>query len=161
MITEILLISIPAYISNSIPVLLGGGKPLDFNVKINNKPILGKNKTIRGFLAGVSSGIIIAYLLIPFSSLNTYFYAGMLSSIGAMLGDSIGSFIKRRLDVKEGGSFFLDGTLFIIVSLALAYPFASRVYNVIEVIAVILLTQGLHMFFNKIAYILKWKKVPW
>ena len=161
MLIELLLISIPAYISNAIPVILGGGKPLDFNIKFKGKPLLGRNKTIRGFLAGVSAGIIISYLLIPFSTLPNYFYAGLLASLGAMLGDSIGSFIKRRLDIKEGSSFMLDGSLFIIVSLILAYPFAARVYDIIGVIIIIILTQILHMSFNKLAYYLKWKNVPW
>ncbi len=161
MIGELLLIAIPAYISNSIPVILGGGAPIDFGIKFKGKRLLGKNKTIRGFLAGVSSGIIVAYLLSYVSSNPFYFYAGIMSSLGAMVGDSFGSFIKRRIGMKEGSSFQLDGSLFILFSLAMAYPFAFPYYDALELVGVIILTQALHMLFNKIAFYLKWKNVPW
>ena len=52
---------LPAYLSNMIPVFVKKifnfmAVPLDFNKRINGKPILGKNKTFRGFFFGVILG---------------------------------------------------------------------------------------------------------
>jgi len=57
---------LPAYFSNMAPVIVKRINifkiPIDFDKKINNKPIFGKNKTFRGLVFGVLFAIVISYL---------------------------------------------------------------------------------------------------
>ena len=101
---EILLFILPAYFANASPVLLGGGVPIDLGKKFSDgRRIFGDGKTIRGFVGGVSAGIIlsaIVSILFPleiFGGFKLQFFSGCLLSLGTLVGDLIGSFIKRRL----------------------------------------------------------------
>ena len=138
----VFLFIIPSYVANAIPVVLGGGVPLDFNRFFFDKQrICGEGKTIRGFIAGVSAGAIVAgimalYLPLPFfSSIPNQFLAGTMLALGTMLGDAIGSFIKRRFAIPHGRPFLLDTFLFVIVALLLAYPYTIssfyQLYNIV------------------------------
>ena len=57
---------LPAYFANMAPVIVKKINlfvlPIDFNTQMNNKPVLGKNKTFRGFIFGVIFSIIIVYV---------------------------------------------------------------------------------------------------
>ncbi len=133
---------------------------MDFGLSFNGKPLLGKNKTIRGFFAGIAIGVIASYFFGFFLGRLEYFFAGTLSSLGAMVGDSFGSFIKRRFSVSEGEPFIFDGVLFMIFSLFFVELFYD-IFSFEEIVIIILLTQLLHSLFNKLAYHLNWKNVPW
>lgn len=72
------------------------GMPMDFGQHfLDNRPLLGKHKTLGGFGFGILGGGFMGYLL--GFSLSTGFMAGVL----AMTGDSLSSFIKRRLNLEE------------------------------------------------------------
>src|SRR4030067_3618321 len=92
----------PAYCANGAPVLGGGGKPLDFGKNFfDGKRIFGANKTFRGFFFGLAIGSavgVIDCLLFGFPWLFAF-----LTPVGALLGDLMGAFLKRRLDIKPGG----------------------------------------------------------
>ena len=99
----------PLYITNSSAMLFGGRTPLDFGRKFfDQKPLLGKGKTIKGtllgFVAGMLAIIIIDYFLHDFTVILTsdYLWYGFLVCAGAILGDLAESFIKRRLNLKPG-----------------------------------------------------------
>src|SRR3989338_11353728 len=111
---------LPAYFANMAPVIVKKinilNLPIDFNKKISNKPIFGKNKTIRGLFFGVLFAIIIAYAQSVFYDNNiiagislvdysNWLLLGFLMGFGAILGDLIKSFVKRRLDYKPGKPF--------------------------------------------------------
>ena len=165
----IFLFIIPSYVANAIPVVLGGGVPLDFNRFFFDKQrICGEGKTIRGFIAGVSAGTIVAgimalYLPLPFfSSIPNQFLAGTMLALGTMLGDAIGSFIKRRFAIPHGRPFLLDTFLFVIVALLLAYPYTQRsFYEPHVIIFLVTLTLILHPLTNIFANKIGLKKVPW
>jgi len=166
---QIVLFILPAYFANALPVVTGGGTPLDLGKKYSDgRRILGPGKTIRGFIGGVIGGIIIAwiisqyYLLDFFPNKDTQILVGMLLSLGTMIGDSFGSFIKRRMDVEHGKTFRLDQILFIVIALILAFPFTPIEYYSIEVLGIILIgTYILHPLTNFIAHGSGLKKVPW
>jgi CDP-2,3-bis-(O-geranylgeranyl)-sn-glycerol synthase len=167
-IIELILFIMPAYFANAVPVLLGGGPPLDFGKNFyDNERILGNGKTIRGFVAGVAAGVVVACLLAFtvhiefFENQKTQLFGGIMLSFGTMVGDSLGSFIKRRMHVKEGKQFFLDTILFLIVALIFAYPFASRAYTYFNIGILLILTVILHPFANFIANRIGLKSVPW
>ncbi|RLG70583.1 MAG: CDP-2,3-bis-(O-geranylgeranyl)-sn-glycerol synthase, partial [Methanobacteriota archaeon] len=86
----------PAYVANPVPVLLGGGTPVDLGHNFwDGKRIFGDGKTWRGLVAGITAGTIVGFVqgrLLP----------GFLLGLGAMGGDLAGSFVKRRLGVARG-----------------------------------------------------------
>ena len=169
-----ILLVIPSYFANAAPVILGGGRAIDGGKRfIDGWPILGKSKTIRGYIAGVFTGMLVCELLyflkftgiVLFMFPTDYVIAGFLLGFGSMLGDSIGSFIKRRLRYKSGEHApLLDELLFVIVALLLVYPMldsSTVVFSFIKFIVVLILTFFLHKIFNVFANISGYKKVPW
>ncbi|MGC8628676.1 MAG: CDP-2,3-bis-(O-geranylgeranyl)-sn-glycerol synthase [Candidatus Micrarchaeia archaeon] len=154
-----LIFILPAYVANGAPVIFGGGIPLDFGKKIRGKRIFGDHKTVRGLLAGILSGSIIAGIeavFLPFMLVE-----GIAMSFGAHAGDLLGSFAKRQMGLKEGASVkFLDQYLFFFFALAFAYPFGNMP-NASGLLFLVIITYLLHVSTNKVAYVLKLKKVPW
>ena len=168
---------IPAYTPNNFAVVFGGrGLPLDLGKNfIDGKRILGDGKTFRGFIAGVLGGILCAnlqYLIEEFTGIRLYhllpyeefLVLTFLLALGAMIGDSVGSFIKRRLCFERGEFLpIIDQLTFLIVALLIAsgYDPFWKVFNIQVIFIGILITPFLHVFTNYIAYKLKLKEVPW
>jgi len=156
---------LPAYCANGAPVIFGGGKPLDFGKKfLDGKPIFGSHKTIRGFISGLAIGTFVGLIQWVFGASVGYLKVdvplGFALSLGAMTGDLLGSFIKRRLNLKPGASLpIIDQMSFVVVALAFGYLIEPPTPT--EVIIILLLTGLLHLLTNKIAYHLRIKRTPW
>lgn len=149
----------PAYVANGAPVIFGGGKPLDFGRKIWGRPIFGSHKTIKGLVAGLLAGGIMACIesiFIPYM-----LPVGILLTVGTMFGDLAGSFVKRRIGKREGTQMLLlDQYPFLIFALLFAYPL-GQTPGLLGVVFLFVLTGILHVFTNYSAYRIKLKKVPW
>ncbi len=146
---------LPAYIANASPlVLIRRGHPIDGGrTFIDGKPVLGAGKTIEGFLAGIILGTLTGLIQ------GRGIVAFMLS-LGAMCGDLLGSFIKRRIGIKRGRPApILDQTSFLLG--ALAFSSILEHYTLMDVVVLIVITIPLHLISNIIAYLLKIKRVPW
>ncbi len=143
---------LPAYVANMTPVVFGGGKPIDLGKNfVDGKRILGDHKTIRGFLSGVLAGTLVGVF-------QGRPLCGLLLSLGAMLGDMMGSFFKRRVDIKPGESApLLDQEGFVMVALALCMPFEPL--TLMEILIIVLITPPLHLLANMLAYLLGFKGV--
>lgn len=171
---------LPAWIANATPVLGGGGKAIDGGrFYKDGHRILGDGKTIRGFIVGIIFGILTGlgqmfaapYLhpllaqfvtVTPEMELVLYMQlpVAILMSFGALTGDLIGSFIKRRVNVKSGApSPFMDQLGFILMALIFAYPLIQP--GAIYVVILILVTLGIHWISNALGYLLGLKKNPW
>ena len=166
---------LPAYFANMAPVIAKKinilNFPIDFDKKINNKPILGKNKTFRGLIFGVLFAIIIAYFQSIFYDNNIFFglaltdysnwlLLGFLMGSGAIFGDLVKSLIKRRLNYEPGKRFIpFDQTDFVIGALIFAYPLVSLPIN--NMIIILLLSFALHIIVNHAAFYLKIRKERW
>jgi CDP-2,3-bis-(O-geranylgeranyl)-sn-glycerol synthase len=153
---------LPAYFANATPVVLGGGPPLDGGKKfIDGRRIFGDGKTVRGFVAGLAAGTIIGMIQgIAKGPLSHYLSLGFLLALGALLGDLMGSFIKRRLGIERGGALpGLDQLGFVIIALLLASPVEVPSWQVI--VAIFLITPALHLATNFIAYKLGLKSRPY
>ena len=151
----------PAYVANGAPVIFGGGMPLDLNKKIHGKPIFGSHKTVRGLVAGILSGFIIAYLESVIFGLPYILAIGILLSIGTHVGDLFGSFLKRRMGTKEGVSMpIMDIYLFLLFAFVFAFPLGN-LPTWYGMLFIIILTGVLHKGTNIAAYLMKLKKVPW
>jgi CDP-2,3-bis-(O-geranylgeranyl)-sn-glycerol synthase len=159
---------LPAYVANGSPVLFGkGSRPLDFKKKMGGKRILGDNKTIRGTALGIASGIVVGVAEYPiFHALTAVSFTTLIAivallSVGALAGDIIGSFIKRRIDLQSGRHFpVLDQYGFFIFALLFAFPL-GYLPGAYGLLFLIVLTGVLHVLTNKGAFRLGIKNVPW
>ncbi|HLD59856.1 MAG TPA: CDP-2,3-bis-(O-geranylgeranyl)-sn-glycerol synthase [Candidatus Bilamarchaeaceae archaeon] len=164
---NLLIFIIPAYVANSSPVILGGGTPIDLGKKMNGKRILGDGKTIRGFAGGVLAGTLVGFVIsqlyrIPYFNSEQFVYVAFLLSLGTMVGDSLGSFIKRRLGIESGRPFVLDTIFFLAIALVFAYNYAPKeYYDPQGILLLFMITLILHPSTNLIANRLGLKKVPW
>lgn len=167
---------LPAYLSNAAPVLLQKinilPQPVDCNKKINNEPLIGLNKTWGGLLYGTIVGTLTFYLQqqwydIPFFrtlSLIDYpnqpLLLGFLLASGAILGDLIKSFIKRRFHKAPGSHWFPWDELDYVLG---AFLFSAAVYlpPIGAMLTIIFLAPAFHFIANRISYVLGLKKVKW
>ncbi len=159
LITSALLLIGPAYFANAAPLVLGGGASLDGGRSLaDGRPIFGPHKTVRGVVAGIVVGTLIGLaesLVDP--RLAT---AGFMIALGAVLGDLLGAFVKRRLNVEPGKAFpVLDQLDFILGSVVLGYPFFQ--VGLISILLVVVVTPPIHLATNYGAYRLGIKKTRW
>ncbi len=98
LITSALLFIGPAYFANAAPLVFGGGATLDGGRRLaDGQPIFGSHKTVRGVIAGIVVGTLIG-LGESFVD-SRLVVAGFMIALGAVLGDLLGAFVKRRLKV--------------------------------------------------------------
>ncbi len=157
----------PMYFANSSAMLLGGKTALDFGKKLyDGQPILGRGKTIRGTFSGIFVGILATAAIYYFFNETAldftpnYVLLGVLLSVGAILGDIIASFFKRRNKIASGTPvLFLDQLDFVFGGMILGSVFYTPDFFEIVVIAVVTLVA--HKLSNYFAFKTKLKKVPW
>ena len=170
--------ALPAYLANMAPVvtkdILKGRftKPLDFGrIFSDGKPCLGANKTFRGLVAGIIFAVITAYIqsllyvnssfrTISFYDYSNWLLFGFLLGLGAMLGDSIESFIKRRLDYGPGQKFVPWDQIDFIIG---AMVFIAPVYflNAKQFFIILIISFLLHISSNHFAFYIKLRKEKW
>ena len=151
----------PAYCANAVPVIFGGGAPMDFGKRfIDGRPILGKNKTLLGFFSGLIVGTAVGLLESTVFGYPIVF--GLIISLGALFGDLAGSFLKRRLRFQPGDLLpVLDQIDFIIGSILFCMLFCSRMLSFGMVVLVLVLTPPIHLLTNYVAYRFGLKSNPW
>jgi|Deesub1362A_J573_1020465.scaffolds.fasta_scaffold00233_20 CDP-2,3-bis-(O-geranylgeranyl)-sn-glycerol synthase len=159
---------IPAYVANTFACIFGHGRPVDLGKTfIDGKRILGDGVTIRGSLAGITCGTLSGVLMAPYShpflpnaTSTDIILLAFLLSFGAIIGDAVGSFIKRRIGLERGApaplldqlNFVFGGLIF--SAFIVAVPLRA-------VVVLLLLTPFGHLMVNKTGYLLKMKDVPW
>ncbi len=151
---------VPVYVSNAAPVLVGGGLSLDFGRRfIDGKPIFGPHKTFKGIIGGLAYGWSVAGLLSALLGWD-WLFLGVLASIGSLLGDLAGAFVKRRIGLKAGAPApLLDQLDFLAGALLLAY--LLRDLGPTTILLSLIVTPPIHLFTNWLAFKLRLKKVPW
>lgn len=157
-IAEVLKFVFPAYCANAVPVVLGGGRPIDFGKKfLDEKPIFGAHKTFRGFFAGLIVGSfvgLIESILFP-HEVNPWL--GFLLSFGALVGDLSGSFLKRRLGYSPGASLLIVDQLSFLFG-ALLFSVSISPPPLMNTLIAIIITPPIHFLTNFAAYALGLKK---
>ncbi len=161
---------LPAYVANSVPVVLGGGRTkIDEGRRwIDGRRLLGEGKTYRGLIAGIAcgtlTGAVLAYAL-PSIFLSGLAFADKLLasfalSVGTMIGDLMGSFVKRRMGLPDGNAAeLLDQLSFLPFAVAFAFPFVRP--SPADFAVLILITYAAHKAANWLAHQLQLKRVPW
>jgi CDP-2,3-bis-(O-geranylgeranyl)-sn-glycerol synthase len=171
---------IPAYFANGSALVFGGGTPIDFGKDAwDNRRLIGDGCTWRGLIGGGLLGMVVGGLLgllsdygiatelfnisasqitIISGSIAKGLLIGLLLGFGALIGDAIGSFIKRRLNFERGKPVpLLDQLDFVVFALL----FVSLVINISWEIVVIILFISifLHLGANIFAYAINLKDV--
>ncbi len=180
MLLESIYFVFPAYFANMAPVIAKKMKflnslniPLDHGRRFMNKPLLGKHKTYRGLLLGVAFAIIAAALqkiLYPYpffrsisiTDYHDFLIIGFLLGIGAIIGDMIKSFFKRRLGILPGKRFVpfdqLDFIIGAYLALLLFYP---RLLTIELFLYSVIASFFLHIIVNHAAYYIGIRKEKW
>jgi len=180
-ILQALWLILPAYIANGSAVLVGGGKPVDFyKTWKDGRRILGDGKTWRGLFAGAFVGmtggfglsVAAKYIMMSdFAFIGLSDFEGFPLMIpiifslcfGALLGDMIESFFKRRIGKERGQDWFVFDQLdFIVGALVLSlfvstllqisgltsYNWFLKVFSVWHILVLLILTPFFHISAN-------------
>lgn len=170
---------LPAYVANLSGLAFGGGEPIDGGKDFSDgSRLIGNGVTWRGFkngtILGTLVGVILGIIGIFFGDLSVltggvidlHVYGsvfgglilGFLMAFGALFGDAVGSFLKRRMGLQSGEPApIMDQLDFVIGALVLSILVVQISWKLFIVIAI--LTIILHVGSNSIAYILGIKDV--
>lgn len=170
---------LPAYVANMAPLFAAMAMkdrfavPLDFNRKLVGRPILGTNKTYRGLIVGILAATVVSCLqtqlyayasvkslsLLAYDRVNCAWW-GFLMGFGALCGDAVKSFIKRRRDIPPGQSWkpfdqidFLLGAL-VFTSSVVALPLSA-------IVGILIVMPCLKIVVAHAGYLLGLRKTKW
>src|SRR3989338_4373806 len=102
---------VPGFLANMTPVFAMRAfprwtTPIDYGMTLAGKPLLGKNKTWRGLISGVVVAVVVAGIQSTLTPNYPYWLVwGFLIGFGALLGDAVKSFFKRRMGIPPGKPF--------------------------------------------------------
>lgn len=159
--------------AKKIPLLNRFNTPMDFGKSFGERRILGNNKTWRGFIFGVFIAVITLVIqkflwgqfiwlqqtitTVDYNEVSIWL--GVLLGVGALAGDAVESFFKRRARIPSGQSWFpLDQIDYIIGGILLSSLIIKLdiSYN----IAILLVWFVLHLLSSYIGYLLGLKERP-
>lgn len=162
-----------AMVANAAPVMIKplidrvGRHRVDFGRKAwDGRDVLGKNKSWEGIAAAIIVSVLASTIFVYVEGNPWWIMYGFVSAVGAMCGDLLNSFIKRRLSLGPGECFIpCDQLSFLLAAHALIY--LSGVYALVGVeLSARVLAFGivaslfLHLLTNLIAYVIGLKDVP-
>ena len=169
---------LPGGIANMAPILTKRWRfldvlkfPVDRGRIWKGKPVFGKNKTWRGIVAGAVFGTFVGLLqflfqdsvgwlqLFPYSLLDAL-SIGFLLGLGALLGDLVESFFKRRIGKKSGSPWIpFDQIDLVVGGLVLV-----SMYHVVPWqiwLSLLIVMPLIHFLFNLLGYGMGLKDVWW
>jgi CDP-2,3-bis-(O-geranylgeranyl)-sn-glycerol synthase len=135
-----------------------------------NRPIsrrwLGAHKTVVGFLLGVLAAALTSYVQshIWWSPLRVetanWLVLGCAQGVGAMTGDAVKSFLKRRVGIAPGGRWIpADQIDFIVGALLVSSRWLRP--GVLDVVLVLIFTVVAHITVNHLAFGLGIRDTKW
>jgi CDP-2,3-bis-(O-geranylgeranyl)-sn-glycerol synthase len=170
--------ALPGFMANMAPILFRDrirwlAIPVDMGIRIGGKPIFGSHKTIRGFVVGILAAALTAVIQSYLYSIGIgrtisyidYHLAcgiciGITIGFGALFGDLVKSFIKRRLDLREGTPFVpwdqVDYAIGMIVFSGLVLPMTLAM-----MVTLLISAPTLSIIVTRIAFHLKIRKEKW
>lgn len=160
---RLLYLLLPAGVANTIPPvltrILGPGRPIDGGRTWRGRAIFGAHKTWQGLIGGTIAGTLAFLTQRAFDHVPIPWIAGVAMSFGALAGDLVKSFAKRRLNVAPGKSWIpFDQIDYIAGALLLASPFIAITWRAAAVAIVIYCAA--HVVVSLIGYALRIKTDP-
>jgi len=156
---------LPAYFANIAPALFGRffpRFPMDFGFSFGKIRVFGDNKTWGGFFSGVVIAVMIGFLLSkiywPFDFSALYWSA--LLGFGALLGDAVKSFFKRRVNIAPGKSWIPFDQIDFSIGALLFGSFVFFPGWLYAVLVVVISALG-HILINHLGYFLGVQKNKW
>ena len=171
---------LPAYLNNMTPplakkagVLKFLDKPVDFNISFRGARVLGSHKTWRGVFSGLIVGLLTLYVQVwlyrfPLIQELTFFdyqktnilHFGFLLCGGAIFGDLLFAFVKRRLKLAPGTKFIPFDQINYVLGAALFLTPFYRI-NTLVWLTLLPLSFVLHVASNRIGFYLKLHEAKW
>jgi CDP-2,3-bis-(O-geranylgeranyl)-sn-glycerol synthase len=167
-------IMLPAYLPNPVAALCGGGTPVDLgrNFSDGNR-VFGDGKTYRGLFVGILAGIAIGSIQIWAAAAyglddlpRQTLLSVTLLAVGALLGDLVKSFFKRRFGKERGAKWpvadqydLVAGAFALLLVFDPAWLFSE--VTLPSFVCILILTPLLHRAVNIIGYLFRIKEVPW
>ena len=155
-IVELVYLMLPAYCANMAAPFAklwrGWNRPI-------NERLLGSHKTVVGFAFGVATAVGVAFLQSRFSPAairllwepQSGIAVGLASGVGALGGDALKSFFKRRIGLAPGARWIpadqLDFAIGALAGLALFVELGLT-----DVLAIIVFTFVADIVVNQIAF---------
>jgi CDP-2,3-bis-(O-geranylgeranyl)-sn-glycerol synthase len=167
-------IMLPAYLPNPVAAVSGGGTPVDFRRNFTDgRRVFGDGKTWRGLVIGILAGVAIG--IIQMWAAGAYglgflphltFPAVCLLATGALLGDIVKSFFKRRFNRERGAKWpvadqydLVAGAFLLLLVFDSGWLFGE--VTLPAFFFILILTPILHRAVNIIGFAIKVKEVPW
>lgn len=168
---EVFWFFLPAGIANMSPVLAARlpllrhwNTPLDLGHSWRGARLFGDNKTWRGLIFGTVTAIIVGLIqyrglgVLPASNFFIIGAAGAMG-LGALLGDALESFFKRRRGIRSGDSWLpFDQLDYITGGIVLVWPFVRLSFE--QIIMLFVLYFFLHVIASYIGFLLGFKRKP-
>ena len=169
---------LPAGLANMAPVLFNQrlkklAIPIDAGKTIGGQPVFGSHKTWRGvFVASVMGGLLflVQYIavgqwegLVRISAFDIRvapWWFGFVFGFGAIIGDLIKSFFKRRFKVQPGKSWFPFDQIDFLVGAGVVAMFFFDMSLPVWVL-LLLIGPFFHILVNHMGFWLKIKNSPW
>jgi CDP-2,3-bis-(O-geranylgeranyl)-sn-glycerol synthase len=172
---------LPAALANAapifaaaIPILKGFDAPIDGGLKWRNHELLGPHKTWRGIIAGVIVSTLFLWLQVTLTahfewahylsdnvdySTLPVLILGPLFAIGALGGDAVESFFKRRMNIKSGSAWVpFDQLDYIIGSVLVSLFFV--VLSPVQYVLIFTIWFFMHLAASYVGFKLGLKKDP-
>lgn len=172
LILRLIYLLLPAAFANMAPPMIRpflsrlALSPIDGGLEFRGKPLFGSHKTWGGTLFGVLAGILAAYLqhlldpYLGFLSLIDYSdwsFIGFLLGAGAITGDLVKSFFKRRMNFKPGQIWVpFDEIDFVIGSIVFLSPLYFPGW--MNVTIILLISFIGHILINLLGFYLRIRK---
>lgn len=172
---------LPAAYANGAPILVSRfplirhwNTRLDFGREFRGQPLLGSHKTWRGLLAGMITATVVLWIQQLLAGHFSFFrlftdnldYAilptlllGPLFGLGALGGDAIKSFFKRRRGTGSGDSWVpFDQLDYIVGAVLVSLPFMILSFR--QYVLIFIIWFGLHMASTYVGWRLGLKDQP-
>ncbi len=178
LIGQLIYFFLPAGVANMSPVLFKNklrwlARPVDGGRQLGGRPIFGSHKTWRGLIvapimaealflierfAALQWESTISWSVFNLTEIPWWF--GFALGAGAILGDLIKSFFKRRVSVAPGKSWFPFDQLDFLIGAGLVTMLVAELTSGMW-LTIILLGPFLHIAVNRVGFWLKLKDTPW
>ena len=160
---QLMLFMAPAYCANMAAPFVrywtGWNRPI-------NEALFGSHKTVVGFLTGMLAAVLATATLhwidTPFSLLRDdhWFALGLSFGFGAMGGDALKSYFKRRAGIPPGASWVPFDQLDFAIGALLMTAWSTDL-GAVDVLAILALTLIGHVATNRLAFHAGIKDDPW